>query len=179
MKHLILLRYLKEHFRSVSVEISDSHSLWTLNVTLLRQELGKITYFSTVVSFAAMVNKLNEKIRHQISNLVLFHKKAIFQVVLTSTSRKTHAQECAKIILENMGKNEKKTDISLKWILTVLNRLHHDEKTQENTPSESFDGDISKVWNVAWHSFKVIPLKLIYCQTFFETWFNYHSWYKH
>ena len=67
-----------------------------------------------MVSFAAMVNKLNEKIRHQISNLVLFHKKAIFQVVLTSTSRKTHAQECAKIILENMGKNEEKTDISLK-----------------------------------------------------------------
>ena len=106
-----------------------------------------------MVSFAAIVNQLNEKIRHQISNLVLFYKKAIFQVVLTSTSRKTHAQECAKIILDNMGNNEEKTDISLKWILTVLNRLHHDEKTQENTPSESFDGDISKVWNVAWHSF--------------------------
>ena len=69
---------------------------------------------------------------------------AIFQVVLTSTSRKTHAQECAKIILDNMGNNEEKTDVSLKWILIVLNRLHHDEKTQENTPFESFDGDISK-----------------------------------
>ena len=30
-----------------------------------------------------------------------------------------------------MGNNEEKTDISLKRILTVLNRLHHDEKTQE------------------------------------------------
>ena len=79
-----------------------------------KTRLGKITYFSTVVSFAAMVNKLNEKIRHQISNLVLFHKEAIFQVVLTSTSRRTHAQECAKIILNNMGNNEEKTDISLK-----------------------------------------------------------------
>ena len=26
---------------------------------------------------------------------------------------------------------------------------------------------------------KVIPLKLFYYQTFFETWRNYHSWYEH
>ena len=83
----------------------------------MKQELGKITYFSTEVSFAAMINKLNEMIRYmlfaditenQFSNLVLFHKKAIFQMVLISTSRKTHAQECAKITLENMGNNEEK-----------------------------------------------------------------------
>ena len=89
----------------------------------MKQELGKITYFSTEVSFAAVINKLNEMIRHmlfanntenQISNLVFFHKKAIFQVVLISTSRKTHAQECVKRILENMGNNEEKTNISLK-----------------------------------------------------------------
>ena len=35
----------------------------------------------------------------------------------------------------------------------MLNRLHHDEKPRENTPSQSSDGDISKVWNIAWHSF--------------------------
>ena len=70
-----------------------------------------------------MISKLNEMKRHKlfanitenkISNLVLFHKKAIFQVVLISTSRKTHAQECVKIILDNMGNNEEKTQISLK-----------------------------------------------------------------
>ena len=104
MKHLILFTYLKEHLRSVSVEISDCRtrsifknlfgcrtsrhknvnisaavsSPWTLNVTLLKEELGKITYFSTEVSFAAMINKLNEMTRlmlsaniteNQISNL--------------------------------------------------------------------------------------------------------------
>ena len=26
---------------------------------------------------------------------------------------------------------------------------------------------------------KVIPLKLFYYQTFFETWRNEHSWYEH
>ena len=70
-----------------------------------------------------MINKPNEIIRHklfanitdnQISNRVLFHKKAIFPVVLISTSRKTHAQECVKIILGNMGNNEEKTNISKK-----------------------------------------------------------------
>ena len=35
----------------------------------------------------------------------------------------------------------------------MLNRLPHDEKPRENTLSQSSDGDISKVWNVAWHSF--------------------------
>ena len=64
-----------------------------------------------------MINKLNEMIRrklfanvteNKISNLALFHRKAIFQVVLISTSRKTLAQECAKIILDNMGNNEEK-----------------------------------------------------------------------
>ena len=28
-------------------------------------------------------------------------------------------------------------------------------------------------------SFKVIPLKLFYYQTFFKTWHNEHSWYEH
>ena len=36
---------------------------WTLNITLLKQQSEKITYFSTEVSFAAMINKLNEMIR--------------------------------------------------------------------------------------------------------------------
>ena len=96
---------------------------YTLNVTLLKQELRKVTYFSTYVSFAAMINKLNEMIRHkllsnitenQISILVLFHEKEIFQAVFISTSRKTHAQECAKTLLDNVGNDEEKTDISLK-----------------------------------------------------------------
>ena len=26
---------------------------------------------------------------------------------------------------------------------------------------------------------KLIPLKLFYYQTFFETWYNHHSWYEH
>ena len=30
----------------------------------------------------------------------------------------------------------------------MLNRLHHDEKPQENTLSQSSDGDISKVWTL-------------------------------
>ena len=38
----------------------------------------------------------------------MFHKKAIFQVELISMSRKTHAQECEKIILDNMKNNEEK-----------------------------------------------------------------------
>ena len=33
----------------------------------MKQELGKIIYFSTEVSFAAMINKLNEMIRHMLS----------------------------------------------------------------------------------------------------------------
>ena len=30
-----------------------------------------------------------------------------------------------------------------------------------------------------WNTLKVIPLKLLYYQTFFETWHNQHSWYEH
>ena len=94
----------RKHGEKKAEEINISavvYSPWILNVTLLKQELGKIIYFSSEVSFAAMINKLNQMIRHklfanitenQISNLVLFHKKAIFQVVLISTSRKIHAQ---------------------------------------------------------------------------------------
>ena len=33
----------------------------------MKQELGKIIYFSTEVSFAAMINELNEMIRHMLS----------------------------------------------------------------------------------------------------------------
>ena len=42
--------------------------------------------------------------KNQTYNLVLFHKKVVFQVALISTSKKI--QECAKIILDNMGNNE-------------------------------------------------------------------------
>ena len=64
-----------------------------------------------------MINTLNETIRrklfaniteNQISNLVLIHEKAIFQVVLISRSRKTHAQGCTKMILDSMENNEEK-----------------------------------------------------------------------
>ena len=44
--------------------------------------------------------------KNQTYNLVLFHKKVIFQVALISTSKKI--QECAKIILDNMGNSEEK-----------------------------------------------------------------------
>ena len=35
------------------------------------------------------------------------------------------------------------------------------------------------VWHVTIIIIKVIPLKLFYYQTFFETWGNEHSWYEH
>ena len=66
-----------------------------------------------MVSFAAIFNKLNEKIRHQIFQPCVVPQKGNFPGGI-NFNRKTHAQECAKIILDNMGNNEEKTDISLK-----------------------------------------------------------------
>ena len=149
MKHLILLRYLKEYFGSVSVGISDCRTRSTFkNVfgcrTCRLKNVCKWTFYrskfsvnfkyyafkTTVRKNYLLLNrgffrchdqqaKWNDKKSFsptllKLSNLVLFHKKAIFQVALLSTSWKTHAQECTKIILDNIGNNEEKTDISLK-----------------------------------------------------------------
>ena len=41
--------------------------------------------------------------------------------------------------------------------------------------SDLFQGTHSQTFNEV----KVIPLKLFYSQTFFETWHNQYSWYEH
>ena len=39
--------------------------------------------------------------------------------------------------------------------------------------------DYAKTTDLSKNGLEVIPLKLFYCQTFFETWRNEHSWYEH
>ena len=149
MKHLILLRYLKEYFGSVSVGISDCRTRSTFKTCSAAGHVDSKTsanehfyrskfsvnfkyyaFKTTVRKNYLLLNrgffrchdqqaKWNDKKSFsptllKLSNLVLFHKKEIFQVALLSTSWKTHAQECTKIILDNIGNNEEKTDISLK-----------------------------------------------------------------
>ena len=140
MKHLIFLRYFKEHFRSVSVEISDcqTRSIFKNLFGCKNKKRLQINISAVFKSYAfeTRIKKncllLNrgfflyhdqqaEMIRHklfanitknQTYNLVLFHRKVIFQVILISTSKKI--QECAKIILDNMGNNEEKNRYFIK-----------------------------------------------------------------
>ena len=78
--------------------------------------------------------------KNQTYNLVLFHKKVVFQVALISTSKKI--QECAKIILDNMGNNEEKN----RYFIEINSYCTQPSlPRRENTTSQSTDDDISKV----------------------------------
>ena len=60
-------------------------------------------------------------------------------------------------------------------------RRHHSTETALHKSQEWHSDEHGKseghVVSASW--FKVIPLKLFYYQTFFETWHNQHSWYEH
>ena len=57
------------------------------------------------------------------------------------------------------------------------NRNRFNEKLRQNTTQSLFCECVLQLQNFTY--LKVIPLKLLYYQTFFETWHNEHSWYEH
>ena len=59
---------------------------------------------------------------------------------------------CKTNFIKKSGNNKEKIGISLTIVLTVFDRLQHDEKPRENTPSQRPDGDLPRVSYVAWHS---------------------------
>ena len=66
--------------------------------------------------------------------------------------------------------------------MLVLPRLlagSRPKKTWAFLPFTAITFRYLRLRNLSWKVLKVIPLKLFYYQTFFETWRNGHSWYEH
>ena len=60
-----------------------------------------------------------------------------------------------------------------KWEMYVTKTTNCDIAERDSRKTDSF----GKLWKE--RKLKVIPLKLFYYQTFFETWRDEHSWYEH